>query len=453
MSKLISFFLLPLYTDRISPEQFGNYDVAISLINLIVPIAFFQIWDGMYRISFDYKEKSKKQEVVSNCFATTFLGLFIYLVFALIVQIFFHFDHFVLVVVYGIVFAINYVYTYSARVFLSNKVFAISGVAATIVTALSNIILIVLFHFDVSSIYISSILGFLVQQLIIEARLGILRHFHFKDINKKTIKNMLVFSIPLCIATVSYWLLSGYTKILIQYMVGDHANGIYAVANKFAGLITLMVTVIQFAWNEAAYMMKMDECQNDERKQSYSLCLNIMLIGVIFGTAIFCLGAKVVFPFLVDFQYQQALYLIPPAIIGVAANSLAGFVGTLFMAEKKNGYIVKSTGIAAICNIGIGFISTKYLGLYGATIVLASSFILLAFVRVIKIRRMFDLKIQISKITLVLLLLIVAIISFYMIDSRGILLLVCSLFILAFILCNKEFIKSCFILSFKRDKK
>ena len=63
LSKLVSFFLLPLYTRKIDPGQFGNYDVAMSFINLIVPIAFFQIWDGMYRYSFEYKVKEEKEVV------------------------------------------------------------------------------------------------------------------------------------------------------------------------------------------------------------------------------------------------------------------------------------------------------------------------------------------------------------------------------------------------------
>ena len=55
LSKLVAFFLLPLYTTRIEPAQYGNYDLVISLINLVAPIAFFQIWDAMFRFAFEVK--------------------------------------------------------------------------------------------------------------------------------------------------------------------------------------------------------------------------------------------------------------------------------------------------------------------------------------------------------------------------------------------------------------
>ena len=51
MSKIVSFLLLPLYTSYLSPAQFGQYDLAYTFINLIVPIVFFQIWDGAFRFS------------------------------------------------------------------------------------------------------------------------------------------------------------------------------------------------------------------------------------------------------------------------------------------------------------------------------------------------------------------------------------------------------------------
>ena len=123
LSKLVSFFLLPLYTSKIDPSQFGNYDVAMSFINLIVPIAFFQIWDGMYRYSFEYKEKKEKEVVISNAFAFCGFGVLIYLTLFPLLQAFFHIDYFVYALIYGIIYALHYLHTYAARTYLSNKLF------------------------------------------------------------------------------------------------------------------------------------------------------------------------------------------------------------------------------------------------------------------------------------------------------------------------------------------
>ena len=52
MSKIVSFLLLPLYTSYLSPAQFGQYDLAYTFINLIVPIVFFSNMGWRFQILF-----------------------------------------------------------------------------------------------------------------------------------------------------------------------------------------------------------------------------------------------------------------------------------------------------------------------------------------------------------------------------------------------------------------
>ena len=229
------------------------------------------------------------------------------------------------------------------------------------------------------------------------------------------------FSIPLCIATVSYWLLSGLTKIYIQNIVGDYANGLYAVSNKFATLITLFVSVIQFSWNESAYIMTDDSLE--KRRENYATCINVMTLGVIYGTGIVCLAVKLIFPFLIDAQYSSALGLVPATIIGVAANALAGFSGTIFMAEKNNGFITISTLIASGINVIAGYFFTKAFGLHGAVISLGACLILLCVMRIIRLGMAYKLKLNLLSIFIGVLILTICIVIFFLVDSIWILLI------------------------------
>ncbi len=415
LSKLISFFLLPLYTSKISPTQYGNYDNVFSLINLIAPLAFFQIWDGMYRIAFDYKEKEDKDIVISNAVGFSSIGIVLYTVMFFFVNKLFDIYYYEYVWLYGLVFGFSYLFTFSLRVYLSNKLFVFSGLISTLVTAISNIILILGFDWDVKSIYLSAIIGLLVQMGIIEIKIGIFRHFRFRYIKKSIVHSMLKFSLPLCISTVSYWLLSGLTKIVIQASVGDYGNGIYAVANKFSVFITFLVTVIQYAWNETAYLISTEEKQ--ERIKNYGISMNIMVVGVLVGTGFFCLMTKVVFPFMVDNQYGEALSIVPVCIIGTAINSLASFVGTFFLAEKRTNWLWISTIIAATCNVAGGYLSVKYWGLIGGVSLLAISFMVLALIRVLVSIKLFNIKLNNKTSIYSLVVLILSVFAFYSVDS------------------------------------
>lgn len=383
LSKLVSFFLLPIYTSYLEPTQYGTYDLVFSFINLIAPIAFLQIWDSTFRFSFDSKDNQSKYRLINNSLVVCFFGIILYFVIWLIVDQFYHFEYFYYILLYGLLFAFHYVYTFAARSFLNNSLYVFSGLLNTIITAILNVVLITVYNWNINAMYVSACVGITIQILIIEWKLKLFKHFTFKDIDLKAIKDMITFSVPLCVATISYWLLSGYSKIIISYFCGNHENGLYAVANKFASLITMVVAVFQFAWNEAAYLMANDNI----RTVIYGKIINVMLKLMIWGTTFSIIIIKIIFPYFIDSQYQDALSIIPATIIGVATNTLAGFLGTLFSTEKKTTFVMISTFVAATCNVICGLIGSIFFGLQGIIIALMISFIVLLIMRMWKLTR------------------------------------------------------------------
>lgn len=377
LSKLVVFFLFPLYTVYISPEQYGNYDLAYSLINLVAPIAFVQIWDALFRFSFDSEKSEDKYALITNSFVVCIAGVFLYNILMGIINMFMKFDYYPYIVVYGLVFAFQYVYAYSARVFLDNTLYVFSGVLNTVVSVVLNVVLIVFFHWDVKSLYFSAIIGSILQIAVIEWKLKPMKHFKIQAIDFQTIGRMVKFSIPLCIATVSYWLLSGYSRIIINKYVGEYETGLYAVANRLASIVTVVLSIFQFAWNEAAYLMAHDE----DRKKIYKSFIDILLKFMCWATALLIIFIKLIFPFYIGSQYQEAVMIIPAVIIGVSANAVAAFISTLFMTEKKTSFIMTSTVIASIFNVVLAIFAAKRFGIQGVVVTLMISFIILLLLR------------------------------------------------------------------------
>ena len=423
LTRMIGFFLLPLYTKNLSPSEFGNYDLIISIISFLVPVVFFQIWDGMFRFGFEKNKIKEKYDLISNSFFVFIIGAIIYTIIYTISFVLLKQSFSILIFFYGILFALQYQYSFIARVFLENKLFVSSGVLNTLVTAISNIVMIIGFGMREESLYLSSVIGMLVQVIMIEIKLSPLRKFTRKAIHKNEIINMIRFSVPLCIATISYWLLSGYTKVCISQQLGVYENGLYAVANKFSIMISLVVSVFQYAWNEIAYMMARDENRKDQYHSSIEYIVKVILLG----SGISILFIKLIFPYLIDRSYLEALQIIPLALIGVAVNSLAGFLGTIFMTEKKTKYILWTTIISAIINILTTDIFIKLWGLQGATAALCLSFTILAVIRISIISNMFKFKIAASYL-IDILLLIIAVYIFY--NSKNIITLLAGICIL-----------------------
>ena len=187
LSKMVSFFLLPLYTSSIPPEQYGSYDIVISLINLIAPIAFLQVWDGVFRFSFDYEKEEDKQKVINNGTIVYLCGIIVYILLFLAVSAYFEIKYTEYAMLYGLLFGLQYVYTFAARVYLKNQIFVFSGVVNTLVTAILNIILILACEWDVKSLYVSHIIGVIIQIVMIEVSMGVLRRFKLSHIDKNLV--------------------------------------------------------------------------------------------------------------------------------------------------------------------------------------------------------------------------------------------------------------------------
>lgn len=409
LSKIISFFLLPLYTSYLEPAILGEYDYAVTIISFVAPICFFQVWDAMFRFSFDYEHEKNKTRIISNAYIVTVMGTILYIVGFGIINHIVNFKFFPLVFIYGMLTAISYLYTYLARVYRSNILFSVSGFINSLIVALCNIILILYFNMGLSSLYISAIIGAVFQCIIIEIYLRPLKKISVKEFDKNLIYSMIKFSLPLCVATVSYWLLSGFTKVIIVKYLSNVENGLYAVTNKFAMLLNMVVTVFQFAWNETAYISNKD----NDRNLMYCVAIKYIFQFVIVASCGLMIVSKIMFPYLIGEAYQSAVVYIPASIISVAFNAIAGFLGTIFSTEKETKHIFWTTFIAAGMNCVLGVLFTRIFGLQGALIALGAAFGVLVILRLFILSK--TLKIIINpKDSLVCIWLLLTILIFYL---------------------------------------
>ena len=72
LSKVITFFMLPLYTSYINPIDYGYYDLSIAYVTIVTSALFFDIWVTTMRYMYEKKEIKWKWKASQS-------GIFIYL--------------------------------------------------------------------------------------------------------------------------------------------------------------------------------------------------------------------------------------------------------------------------------------------------------------------------------------------------------------------------------------
>ena len=68
-TKIIQYFLLPVYTGYLTTEEYGTVDLFNTIISLLIPIIGLQIEQGVFRyLISNRKNRDRQKEYISSSF-------------------------------------------------------------------------------------------------------------------------------------------------------------------------------------------------------------------------------------------------------------------------------------------------------------------------------------------------------------------------------------------------
>ncbi|BBB90118.1 MAG TPA: lipopolysaccharide biosynthesis protein [Methylomusa anaerophila] len=397
LSRLSTFFLLPLYTKYINPADYGYYDVSIAYLSVFTSAMFLDIWVAIMRYMFDYSDGQLKYKPIYNGAIIMFCSFSIYGILALALNTVVEIRYLLLIVIYGIFVCMQNFFSYIARGFGENMVFAGSGLAGTLVNVLSNVVFIVYMKMDYSCLYISFVIGTIVQIVIIETKVKVISNFKTSYIDKKLIISMAKYALPLCLNSVSFWFLTNYNKVVIANQLTTHENGLFAVAGKFAFALTLVSSCFNLAWQEMAF----DRGSNgSDIGKFYSTASDLFLRFLLCGTIMLIPIVAIIFPFMVAPMYSESRNIVPMYLLGTMASIYSQFLGNIFGALKQTKTIFISTVFASIVNILVIHSLIGALGVLAATVSLFVGYVVNIIIRVIFLNKKIDFNVNYKLILL-----------------------------------------------------
>lgn len=396
LTKIISVFLLRLYTGHLSTTDMGYFDITNSYLNIIVPLICLEIWSAIMRFMFDYAKEQKQYKAIFNGMVIFSISLIMYVVAFILLSIFAKIPYLPYIFFMGLTMMLQYVYTYAVRGLGYSSLFAFSGIVSGLVNAISNIFMILVLHMGLSSLYLALIFGQLVQIVILETRVQIIRNFSFSLFDKSLILKMLSFSVPLSLSTVCFWFLSSYNKIGITNSLGLSANGIYSVAGKFTQALWLVATCFSMAWQELVY----SKGDNGNKSDLYSKASNYYILFLFLGLAALLPLIKIFFPLFVVKDFVAAYELIPLYLLATVASIYSDFLGYIYGAEKRTGVIFFSTLAGAVVNIAILYLLIGSIGIQAANVALLCGFVVNDVIRIVFLRNTSPIRLDYKKIIL-----------------------------------------------------
>lgn len=386
-SKLFTFLLLPLYTNALTTEDYGNIDVLQTVINLAVPIVTLQLSGAVFRFLIDKGDKKDKSEIITTAFLIVILDAFVFCVCTAGYNALIGLNHFELFLMSFLASSMFLMVQNIARGFGHNLLYSVSSFVLVVTSLLINIVLIVGVGLKGESILIAIALSNLIASIIIICKERLWQYVSIKCFSYSRLKELLQYSLPLVPNAISWWIANTSDRLIIAFFLGNAANGIYAAANKIPTIYMTIYNVFNMAWTES-----ISRSQEDKDKDKF---INGMLLTLYRFFGCLCVGIiccmSLLFPFLIGKNYFNAYNHVYILMVAIFFNSMCAMYGGIFTGYKKSKTIGTTTIVGAIVNIVINFLFVRIWGLYAASISTLVSYIVIMIVRVIKANKLIKL--------------------------------------------------------------
>jgi O-antigen/teichoic acid export membrane protein len=251
-----------------------------------------------------------------------------------------------------------------------NKNFAIACAITGVTTLAATILLIVVAHMGAQGMLLSIALANLACVIYLFFALKIYRYISFKEHDKTLQKKLIAYSFPLVPNGVSWWVINVSDRTIISIVIGVAANGIYAVANKYAAIFTSIFGIFSMSWTESASV----HIDDKDRDTFFSDTINasVRLFGSLGLTLIAFI--PLIFTLLINSQYGEAYLYIPVLIVAAFFNGIVGLYSAIYVAKKLTKRVASTSIMAAGISITLNLILINFIGLWAAAIATAAAY-------------------------------------------------------------------------------
>ena len=407
-TQIVSFLLVSLYTAKLTTQEYGSYDLIVTIITFITPFITLTLEESMFRFLIDAKNKKEEKCIITQTVLTILTMLAIACVFIFLIIKIFSINTTKLFIPYVIAVVLMAMMNALVRGLGKIKLYSLSNFILSILTIVLNIVLILGTNLKVDGLLLSVIIANLVMVGFLAVRLHLRRYINPKLVNRKLMKEMLAYSIPLIPHSLSWTIINLSDRVIVTSFLGTASNGIYAISNKFPTIINTVYNYFAIAWKESAAKALHDDESHKYYNKIYCSLRNLVYSATVVVIAV----VPFIFGILINKSYSEAYLYIPLLVLSVYFSNMASFYGGIFSAYKQTKIIGSTTLVAALINLAINFIFIKLFGIYAAAISTLISSIFLYSYRKKKIYELVDLK-HSKNMNITILTTLVVFISYY----------------------------------------
>ena len=391
LEKIIPFVTLPIIIRKVSVEGYGDYSFFITIETVLIPILSLNLSNMIYREY--YKNKNDLGKYVSSLFWG-------YCILAMIS-----------IVPFFLIFSfletkLGYNNILVASLFITSLSFCFANILTMIFRLQQNVLnygiwqifrSLIIFSFLLLTVYYSpsfqnlvysrvfALLTILLVTIAILAKMKML-HWSF---DKLLFKQMLSFSLPTVLYSLSSFIFSFSDRFVIKQLLGSEALGLYSGIYQLSAVLSILVVAFNVAWMPWLFeklSINTKVAKQEVVKVSYYLMIAFFAVGILW-CALFPYIANIMLTADYEPYYTMGWLLIFSFVfhgIYCIVSPYTYYVGK----TRINAYVGIGTAITNVC---LNIVLVPIVGIWGSAISLLLTWFLQAvlfFVVSIKIYNM-----------------------------------------------------------------
>ena len=387
-TKIIYFFLVPLYTNCLNPSEYGIVDLLFTISNFLFPVFTLNITEAIYRFSLD--KNANYNKIFSIGIICTINCILFGLVLIPIVNSFNNYkDYSFLFYLYIISLSFSQILLSLSKGQEKLKLFAFANIFNSILIACLNIVLLLVYGAGIEGYFWSYIIANIVVCIIIILFGKYYNNFTKISFDSVLFKSMVKYSVVLIPTSFLWWIMHSSDRIMISNMIGDYENGIYGISYKIPSLLTVISFIFTQAWSFSAIKNASKSDNEIYTNKIFEVFIKVLCIIGVFIILII----RPLFKIYVASDYFVAWKYVPFLVLGYVFMTSSTFISSSYNVHKDSKGFLYSGMVGAIVNIILNIILIPILKIYGAAIATMISYISVFIYRMIDTKKYLKIKI------------------------------------------------------------
>lgn len=382
LTQAINFLLLPLFTNYLSPGDFGILSLITTFATFLSPLILLSI-DGAISIEFYKNEFSDLRTYISSAIAISVIAASVILLIVLVLSswlsVIFGIPRIWLIVtpIFGLLETFKIINLLLFQVQKKATQYALYSISSTLLNISLALFFVIVLKYNYAgrmySQYIASILFFMLACYYLTRN----KYLTIK-INRKMMHDALAYGTPLVLHSLGFIIINLADRLFVSHYHGNTALGIYSLAYTIGSLISIVALAFTNAWTP--HLFELLKENTSASKQRIVKVIYLFIGGLFLSTLVLIVMTRPVFRLFIGPKFYAGADIVPwIAFSSFFFGCYLAFTNLIFYLKKNRIF-----GIAAVINIFVNlvlnFMLIPQLGIIGAAYATFISFLIFALI-------------------------------------------------------------------------